>query len=54
MTEDLISIQIMQGILHATYKQRQARKYTITNRDEKPRDVIIEHPKQTGRKLILD
>jgi hypothetical protein len=52
-TEDLVSVRITQGILHATYKQRQTRTYAIANRTTQPRDVIIEHPKQAGWNLVM-
>jgi hypothetical protein len=52
-TEDLVSVRITQGILHATYKQRQTRTYTIANRNTQVRDVIIEHPKQAGWNLVM-
>jgi hypothetical protein len=50
----LVSIKIIQGILHASYKQRQARTYTIANRTDQARDIIVEHPKQPGWTLVLD
>jgi hypothetical protein len=52
-TEDLVNIKIVQGILHATYKQRQTRTYTVANRNKEARDVIIEHPRQAGWKLVM-
>jgi hypothetical protein len=54
MTEHLVSIKISQGILHATYKQVQTRVYKIANRNDQPRDVIIEQPKMPGWTLVLD
>jgi hypothetical protein len=53
-TENLVSIKIAQGIIHATYKQRQTRTYRIVNRTDQARDVIIEHPKQAGWALVVD
>lgn len=52
-TEDLVSVQITHGILHATYKQRQTRVYTVANRTEQQRHVIVEHPRQPGWELVL-
>jgi hypothetical protein len=53
-TENLVSIKVAQGILHATYKQRQTRTYKVVNRTDQARDVIVEHPKQAGWALVVD
>ena len=52
-TEDLVSVKITQGILHATFKQRQTRAYKIANRNKQRRDVVIEHGKQPGWDVVL-
>jgi hypothetical protein len=51
-TEELVSVNISRGILHATYKQRQTQIYNITNRNEQARDIIIEHLKQAGWHVV--
>jgi hypothetical protein len=52
-TEELVSVKISRGILHATYKERQTQVYNIANRNEQARDIIIEHPKQAGWHVVV-
>jgi hypothetical protein len=52
-TQELVSVKISRGILHATYKERQTQVYHITNRNEQSRDIIIEHPKQAGWHVVV-
>jgi hypothetical protein len=42
--DNLVAVKIFKGILHATRKVRQARTYTVKNRSEHERTVLIEHP----------
>jgi hypothetical protein len=50
--ERLVSIRIANGILHATHIIREKRSYTVKNRSEDDRVVIVEHPIRQGVKLI--
>ena len=43
-TQDLISISIKRGLLYATRKWVEERRYQIKNRDQKTKTVLIEHP----------
>jgi hypothetical protein len=49
---DLVAVKIYKGILHSTYKQRQTKLYTVKNRSEHPRVVLIEHPYRADWKLV--
>lgn len=48
----LISVRLRKGTLIATHKARREKVYTITNRDEKPRTFLIEHPLQPEWHLV--
>ena len=50
--EDLVTVKIYKGILHSTYKQRQTKLYTVKNRSERSRLVLLEHPYRADWKLI--
>lgn len=50
-TEDLVSVKIYKGILNTSYKQRQTKTYTIKNRSEHARTVLVEHPYRADWKL---
>lgn len=48
------SVKIVKGIIHTTSKTRESKTYTITNRSEQDRTVIIEHPFRSAFKLLGD
>ena len=50
--EDLVSVKVYKGILHSTYKQRQTKLYTVKNRSEHSRFVLIEHPYRADWTLV--
>lgn len=50
-TQDLISISIKRGLLYATRKWVEERRYQIKNRDQKAKTVLIEHPYRSDWKL---
>jgi hypothetical protein len=50
--ESLLAVKIVKGIVHATNKQRMTSTYTIKNRSEQARKIIVEHPYRTAWKLI--
>jgi hypothetical protein len=50
--DDLVSIKIYKGILHATHKVRHRKLYTIKNRSEHERQVLIEYPYHAAMKLV--
>jgi hypothetical protein len=49
---NLVSVKIYKGILHVTHKLRQRKEYTVKDRSEHPRVVLVEHPYQADWKLI--
>jgi hypothetical protein len=50
--ESLLAVKIVKGVVHATNKHRMTSTYTIKNRSEQARKIIVEHPYRTGWKLI--
>jgi hypothetical protein len=48
----LTSVKVVKGILHSTTKLRESKKYTIKNRNEQERLVLLEHPVRNEYKLI--
>lgn len=48
----LISVRLRKGTLIATHKARREKVYTVTNRDEKPKTFLIEHPLQPEWHLV--
>jgi hypothetical protein len=50
--DDLMVVKIIKGILHLTYKLRETKTYTVKNRSEHDRAVLIEHPYRPGYQLI--
>jgi hypothetical protein len=48
----LVSVKIYKGILHASHKIRFAKRYTVKNRSEHERVVLIEHPYRPELKLV--
>jgi hypothetical protein len=51
-TANLVAIKIFKGILHLTQKLRQSKQYTVQNRSEHPRLVLVEHPYRSDWKLV--
>jgi hypothetical protein len=50
--EDLVSIKVYKGVLHATRKLRHTRSYTVKNRSEHDRLVLVEHPYRSDWTLV--
>jgi hypothetical protein len=50
--DHLVSVKIFKGILHATHKVRFKKVYTIKNRSEHDRVVLVEHPYQPALTLV--
>jgi hypothetical protein len=48
----ITQIKIDRGILNATSKIRDTRKYTVANRNDVERDVLIEHPVRSDFHLV--
>jgi hypothetical protein len=53
-SNDMVAIKLVKGIFHATHKLRQAKLYTMKNRSEKPRRILVEHPYQAEWRLVGD
>src|SRR5215470_2490113 len=47
----LTSVKLVKGILHTTTKIKDSRTYTIVNRNDQERVVLLEHPNRTDFKL---
>jgi hypothetical protein len=50
--DDLMAVKIIKGILHLTYRLRETKTYTVKNRSEHDRAVLIEHPYRPAYQLI--
>jgi hypothetical protein len=50
--DSLVMVKIYKGVLHATHKVRFTKRYTIKNRSEHDRQVVIEHPYQPQLTLV--
>ena len=48
----LVMVKLTNGLLHATYKHSRSRSYTIKNSGDKPKTVLVEHPFDSGWKLV--
>jgi hypothetical protein len=48
----LVSVKVVKGIVHATNKLRDTKKYVVKNRSPQDRTLIIEHPIRTDWKLV--
>ncbi len=48
----LVALKVVKGVMHATQKLRETKKYTVKNRSPQDRTLIIEHPIRTDWKLI--
>ena len=52
MPEELVSLKIARGVLIATRKFQRERTYTVNNKDEKERTVLIQYPYDSEWKLL--
>jgi hypothetical protein len=50
--DELMAVKIIKGILHLTYRLRETKTYTVKNRSEHDRAVLIEHPYRPAYQLI--
>jgi hypothetical protein len=50
--DHLVAVRISKGILHATHKVRFRKAYTIKNRSDHERVVLVEHPYQHALTLV--
>jgi hypothetical protein len=48
----LVAVKAVKGIVHATHKLRETRKYIVKNRSPQERTLIIEHPIRNDWKLV--
>ncbi len=48
----LVAVKVVKGIVHATHKLRDTKKYVIKNRSPQERTLIIEHPVRNDWKLV--
>jgi hypothetical protein len=50
--DSLVTVKIYKGVLHATHKIRHTKNYTVKNRSEHDRLVLVEHPYQPQLTLV--
>jgi hypothetical protein len=50
--ESLQKVKLVKGILEATFKQREAKTYTVKNRSPQARTVLVEHPYRAHMTLV--
>jgi hypothetical protein len=50
--DNLLAVKVFKGILHSTHKLRQTKVYTVKNRSEHDRVVLIEHPYRADFQLV--
>jgi hypothetical protein len=50
--DSLVMVKIYKGVLHATHKFRYTKLYTVKNRSEHDRLVLVEHPYQPQLTLV--
>jgi hypothetical protein len=48
------SVKIVKGVIQTTFKTRESKTYTIVNRSELDRTVVIEHPFRSQFKIVSD
>jgi hypothetical protein len=48
----LVAVKVVKGVVRATHKLRETKKYLVKNRSPQDRTLIIEHPIRTDWKLI--
>ena len=49
--QELVSVHIQKGVLIATRRAMTEQQYTVRNRDQKPKTVLIEHPYRSDWEL---
>lgn len=49
--QELVTVRIQKGVLIATLRAISEQRYTIRNRDQKPKTVLIEHPYRSDWEL---
>jgi hypothetical protein len=52
--QPVTAVRIAKGVMMVERGERRTTEYTVRNADEKPRDVIVEHPVESGWKLAGD
>jgi hypothetical protein len=50
--DSLVTVKLYKGVLHATHKIRHTKLYTVKNRSEHDRLVLVEHPYQPQLTLV--
>jgi hypothetical protein len=50
--DNLVAIKVFKGVMHASHKVRQTKVYTVKNRAEHSRLVLLEHPYRSDWKLV--
>jgi hypothetical protein len=50
--EQLLSVRADSGVLHITRKSRMEHRYTLRNKDDKPRTVVVEQPIEADWNLV--
>jgi hypothetical protein len=50
--QHLTAVKVVKGVMHATQKVRETKKYTVKNRSPHDRTLVIEHPVRTEFKLM--
>jgi hypothetical protein len=50
----LTQVKAVKGILHTTTKLRESKTYTVKNRNDEERTILIEHPVRNEFKLVSD
>jgi hypothetical protein len=50
--DNLMAVKVIKGIVEATFKLRETKTYTVKNRSEHARTVLIEHPFRSEFKLV--
>jgi hypothetical protein len=50
--QQLVAVKAVKGVLHATHKLRETKKYLIKNRSAQDRTLIIEHPVRADWRLV--
>ena len=50
-TQELVGVSVKRGLLYATRKWSEERRYLIKNRDQKAKTLLIEHPYRSDWKL---
>ena len=51
-SQKITDIRIVRGVLHVTRRNEYSRTYAIKNKDDRKRQLIIEHPRNNALKLV--